>query len=256
MSDLVITSPRLFLETLETIRKFVPGVKFVVSNKGTGIHFKTTISRIVANTNSCKTETPDDVCEFSLDDIQKLVAVISTITQKENTPQINFKFNGSTLIFNETLIKLKLLTSKEEIIATYIDKPITTTLVPICSFDIKAKTVGEILSLVSSLFNNSVLKFQIMQDETKPNMIYVKIKASESSMTNEIYLHIANVLDGGAFENKVIIDAERLGFARYFGTDEVRFSVTNNNVLLLEANKEFGGATSNFTLLTSLLKSD
>lgn len=250
MSDLIITSPRLFLETLETTRKFVPGIKLSVSSAGTNIYFKTAISRIVVKTNSC---VADDLCEFSLDDIQKLIAVVSTIEQNENTQQINFKFNGSKLLFNETLCKFALLTSKEDIIATYLDKPIQSQLISICSFNVKSKTVGEILSLISTLFNNSILKIEITQDETKPEMIFVRIKASESSLSNDVYLHLANKISG-EFTQSIIIDAERLGFMRYFGIDEVKFSITNNAVLQMDAVKICDKYSSTFSLLTSLLK--
>lgn len=239
MSDVIqcrIINLKIFCMVLDCITRFVPGGKIVINKDGMLIYTKTTISRIKMFSTCC---TSEEEIVLTFNDIKKFIVLLNSILRNSNGNNsiILEYFKAKHVIsYDSDELRFRLCCVKEEIITQYIDTAIKVQLIPAIIFDVNFRNLSELLTNCTTLIDTQIIKFRVLQDETKPKMIMIESLVGDNTLSNYLkaVLGITKTSESVSCL-PLIIDSERLNMIsqldKYSKTNSATCIIHTNNII-------------------------
>jgi len=242
----------LFIDSISALSKVTEGIKFIVMSNSVSCYSRNDIARIIFKSDCARSL--GEGFDFCINDFGKLLNFLKLLSTKEKQKSYDLLYNNSFLEFKGSLIKFKIMTVREDIISTYIDKPISSELTALCCFETSNSGIKELLSnksLISSDLES--IKYIIEQDTLKDKMVYATLQDTENPLSNSLRLHFATVTSG-KFETPVLLNTTRLQLANIIKSACIKFTITNKNVIIIEIADTRDDFSYNITMYTSILR--
>lgn len=249
---LVIKDFDIFQKTIEAVCKFSPSAKISASPNGIEIYVKNDIARCCIVSNSVESDSDGSFCLKDVSAFNKILKVIITYNKKHKSDDISIEYDGSFININSKSVKNKLITVKEQTIAKYISKAVTTELVSEMEFITSSENIKGIISN-TFLFNDlDSIKVYIKQDASmSPNVVYAHMANKSAPLSNEITLELGNITFGKLLK-EVTINFDILKMFNVFNSEAItikKLTIPALSCELLLANNS--DVFSKFNILTS-----
>lgn len=233
----------LFCEVVKSAGKLVESAKISIGPSGLEIFgARPGTARCELKSNAVASQDPLSFSVQSIASFMKVAATVKEIHEGDYSG-MKFYYDEPFIRFESKKFKTKYASCNEDIISGWVSKAVTTEMKTVFEF---TSTPDLIKRVGAHSFMFSDPKSARVYVETKPDMennaVFATIGNKETALNNELTLKLGLVTSGSLLEKdenglvvnerKIILDIEKLQLFNAVQADEIKFELTNYNVLV------------------------
>ncbi len=226
----------MFVESVKSLTKMSESAKFNVSENGLVVNGKNSFSKCELTTDAIAS---DSSFFFCIKELGTFVRVLNTVKdiQDEDFTDLKVVYDGSFVKFSSKKIKTKYSVCQEAAITDCISSPaheMTTK----CEFTTTSDYIKRVNSHTFMFKDLSSVRIYLDKNhEMENNAIYATIGNAENDLENSMTVKVG-LLNYGDFDEKVIIDFDRLNIFNMMPSDDIRLHLMNEKkAIMSETNK-------------------
>jgi hypothetical protein len=237
----------LFITYLTALNRIVPACEFNINGDGCVVNSidENGNIRLFLHTDSI---TSDSIISFCISDIQKLLTSVKFIHKNNSAGEIAIKFTGNYITY-AGCINFKIKTIKREVIEKYVTNPIKSDIDDEYSVCIKSENYKDLIGLVGISSSETPKVYMYKQN----NMIMGEIDDKKLDISDSIAIPLSDNFEGD-WINSICVKVEAFRIFNLLGSNEIKISMTNKNVVRVVSSIEADGYTLESVIYCNMMK--